>query len=184
MPDTKTWWQSRTIWLQIVATLFAVLGTFGILPRDLDQEQVVSAIMGAVAIVTLILRLRSTHAIARPTVPPEAKDAAAKITTLCLAVAIPALMLTSLSACATVGSGPSMVQRVAAVQTDFDQARACAAPFLGFLSPERAATVRAVAEMVQQALAIARSATAPAVRADALRTAEKGIADYRLVAGG
>ncbi len=184
MPDTKNWWQSRTIWLQIVATLFAVLGTFGILPRDLDQEQVVSAIMGAVAIVTLILRLRSTHAIARPTVPPEAKDAAAKITTLCMALALPALMLTSLSACATVGSGPGLDNRLTRALVDFDQARAFAAPFLGFLSPERAATVRAVAELVQQALAIARSATAPAVRADALRTAEKGIADYRFVTGG
>lgn len=64
MFDTKNWWQSRTIWLQVVAAIFALLGAFGALPADLDQDQVVSVIMAAVAGVTIILRLRSTKAIA------------------------------------------------------------------------------------------------------------------------
>lgn len=64
MFDTKNWWQSRTIWLQIVAAIFALLGAFGLLPADLDQEQVVSVIMALVAGVTIVLRFKASHAIA------------------------------------------------------------------------------------------------------------------------
>jgi len=64
MTDTKTWWQSRTVWMNVVATLFAVLGTFKLLPANIDQDSVVTAIMGAVAIVNVVLRLATRHAIA------------------------------------------------------------------------------------------------------------------------
>ena len=85
MPDTKTWWQSRTIWLQIVSAFFAILAAFHILPTGLDQEQVVGAIMGAVAIATLVLRIRSTHVIASPfrVASPASTPAAASISRLC-----------------------------------------------------------------------------------------------------
>ena len=64
MTDTKTWWQSRTVWVNVVATLFAVLSTFKLLPANIDQDSVVTAIMGAVAIVNVVLRLVTRQAIA------------------------------------------------------------------------------------------------------------------------
>ena len=64
MTDTKSWWQSRTVWVNVVATLFAVLGTFKLLPANIDQDSVVTAIMGAVAIANVVLRLVTKQAIA------------------------------------------------------------------------------------------------------------------------
>lgn len=64
MTDTKSWWQSRTVWVNVVATLFAVLGTFKLLPANIDQDSVVTAVMGAVAIVNVVLRLVTKQAIA------------------------------------------------------------------------------------------------------------------------
>lgn len=42
--DGKRWWQSRTIWVQIVAAGFAILALFRVAP-PLDQEGVLSTIM-------------------------------------------------------------------------------------------------------------------------------------------
>ena len=64
MTDTKSWWQSRTVWVNVVATLFAMLGAFKLLPANIDQDSVVTAIMGAVAIANVILRLVTRHQIA------------------------------------------------------------------------------------------------------------------------
>lgn len=64
MDDTKSWWESRTVWVNVVATLFAVLGTFKLLPANLDQDSVVTAIMGAVAIANVVLRLVTRQVIA------------------------------------------------------------------------------------------------------------------------
>ena len=64
MTDSKTWWQSRTVWVNMVATLFAVLGTFKLLPTGLDQDTIVTAIMGIVAIANVVLRLLTNQAIA------------------------------------------------------------------------------------------------------------------------
>jgi hypothetical protein len=64
MTNSKAWWQSRTVWVNVVATLFAVLGTFKLLPDGLDQDSIVTAIMGAVAVANLVLRLLTHEAIA------------------------------------------------------------------------------------------------------------------------
>ena len=64
MTDSKYWWQSRTVWVNIVATVFAVLGVFRLLPAGFDQDSIVTAIMGAVAIVNVALRLATHKAIA------------------------------------------------------------------------------------------------------------------------
>ena len=64
MTDSKYWWQSRTVWVNVIATLFAMLGTFKLLPAGLDQDSVVTAIMGAIAIVNVVLRLVTHRAIA------------------------------------------------------------------------------------------------------------------------
>ena len=63
MPETKYWWQSRTIWLNLVAVAFAIGAGFKVLPAELDQEQVVTAIMAIVGILSVILRASATHAI-------------------------------------------------------------------------------------------------------------------------
>lgn len=64
MTDSKAWWQSRTVWVNVVATLFAVLGTFKLLPEGMDQDSIVTAIMGAVAVANLVLRLLTHEVIA------------------------------------------------------------------------------------------------------------------------
>ena len=63
MLETKTWWQSRTVWVNLVASLFAILGMFKLLPTDLDQDAIVTAIMGVVAVANVVLRLVTKHAI-------------------------------------------------------------------------------------------------------------------------
>lgn len=69
MFDTKNWWQSRTIWVNLVASIFAILAAFKVLPTGLDQEQVVTVIMAVVAVVNVILRLLTKKQIAAtPTV--------------------------------------------------------------------------------------------------------------------
>jgi hypothetical protein len=52
------------VWVNVVATLFAILGAFRLLPSGLDQDSIVSAIMGVVAIANVALRLVTRHAIA------------------------------------------------------------------------------------------------------------------------
>lgn len=64
MTDTKSWWQSRTMWVNLVAMLFALLGAFGRLPSGIDQEQIVTAIMALIAIANVTLRLITKRAIA------------------------------------------------------------------------------------------------------------------------
>ncbi len=64
MPDTKAWWQSRTMWVNLVAIVFAILGSAKLLPTGLDQEMIVTAIMGLVAIANVALRLTTKHMIA------------------------------------------------------------------------------------------------------------------------
>lgn len=61
--QTKKWWTSRTIWVQIIAVLFALGAGFEWWPKDITQEEVVAAVMGIVAVVTFILRLRTTETI-------------------------------------------------------------------------------------------------------------------------
>jgi hypothetical protein len=64
MPESKSWWQSRTMWVNIVAMLFAALGAFKMLPAGIDQDAAVTAIMGGVAIANVVLRLVTKRAIA------------------------------------------------------------------------------------------------------------------------
>ncbi|WP_205412206.1 hypothetical protein [Sphingomonas crusticola] len=52
------------MWVNIVATLFALLGTTKLLPAGIDQDTVVTAIMGAVAVANVVLRLTTKHVIA------------------------------------------------------------------------------------------------------------------------
>lgn len=61
--DTKYWWASKTIWVQVVAFIFAIGAQFEWWPTDITQEDVILTIMAAVTVVTFLLRLRTTEAI-------------------------------------------------------------------------------------------------------------------------
>lgn len=56
--------RERALWVNLVAMLFALLGATRTLPSDIDQEMVVTAIMGIVALVNVALRLLTKHVIA------------------------------------------------------------------------------------------------------------------------
>ncbi|KQS50977.1 hypothetical protein [Sphingomonas sp. Leaf198] len=185
MFDTKTWWQSRTIWLQLVAVLFAVLGPLGLLPHGLDQEDVISIIMAIVGIVTIVLRVCQTHAIAKPTAGVVA-DAAGKILAIGVSIALPVTMFGGLSACATTGSLTSTtatLERIDAIADRYASAKAFADIFLPFVSPDRATSIRLAGALVDRALAAARAAATTAQREAAIREAATAAANFRTIAG-
>jgi protein-S-isoprenylcysteine O-methyltransferase Ste14 len=57
--ETKHWWQSRTIWVQLVAILFAVGARFEWWPTWIEQDDAIAFCMALVGIVTLVLRIRT-----------------------------------------------------------------------------------------------------------------------------
>lgn len=54
--EIKYWWQSRTIWVQVVAIAFALATKLGFMPADISQEDVVLAIMGLIGAINVVLR--------------------------------------------------------------------------------------------------------------------------------
>ncbi len=52
------------MWVNLVAMLFAFLGAIKLLPADIDQDTIVTAIMGLVAVANVALRLTTKHIIA------------------------------------------------------------------------------------------------------------------------
>jgi hypothetical protein len=52
------------MWVNLVAMLFALLGAVRLLPAGIDQDTVVTAIMGIVAMANVALRLATKHKIA------------------------------------------------------------------------------------------------------------------------
>ncbi len=185
MFDTKTWWQSRTIWLQLVAVLFAVLGPLGLLPHGLDQEDVISIIMAIVGIATIVLRIYQTHSIAKPTAGVVA-DAAGKVLAIGVSIALPAAMLGGLSACATTGSLTSTtatLERIEKIADAYASARAFADIFLPFVPADRADSIRLAGALVDRALAAARSAATVAQREAAIREAATAAENFRAIAG-
>lgn len=62
--EVKYWWESKIIWAQIIAAVFAVLKLVNWLPTDLDQADVVAAVMLIVTVATAILRLGKTADVA------------------------------------------------------------------------------------------------------------------------
>lgn len=59
----KTWWQSRTIWAQLVALAFMVGQGMGWWPQSLTEEGVVTGVMSVIALLTIVLRLNTSKAI-------------------------------------------------------------------------------------------------------------------------
>ncbi len=56
--DGKRWWQSRTIWMQIIAAGFAVLALFKVAP-PLDQEGVLSTVMAITTVLGAIFAAKA-----------------------------------------------------------------------------------------------------------------------------
>lgn len=52
----KNWYASRTIWVNLVAGLFALGTLMGFTPEGASQEEVVTAILGIQAGVNVLLR--------------------------------------------------------------------------------------------------------------------------------
>lgn len=65
--EQKQWWQSRTIWLGIMGTLFSIFSGLGIIPEGLTSEMVVDAILGVVSVGAIVFRVKATKAITIPT---------------------------------------------------------------------------------------------------------------------
>lgn len=64
-PDTKPWYQSKTIVVNLVAAVFAVLAVFNWVPSDLSQEEVVNAILGIVGVATVVFRIGASQPIGK-----------------------------------------------------------------------------------------------------------------------
>lgn len=55
--EAKPWWQSRTLWAQIVAAGFAVLVLFGLAPPGVTEAGALELVMAAVGILTTVLQI-------------------------------------------------------------------------------------------------------------------------------
>lgn len=68
-PDIIPWWQSKLIWVQIVALIYGAIRfventwAFHLLPEDLTEGQLVDAIMTLVALSTIIMRNKSNRVV-------------------------------------------------------------------------------------------------------------------------
>lgn len=172
MPDTKVWWQSRIIWVQIVAALFAILSAFGLLPSGVDQEQVVAGIMAVVAIVTAVLRMRSTHTIAKPAVDPAK---AGPLLALALMLGLP------LSGCATTAGRVDVPAAIERADAAYARIRIAAELALPLLPPVTAARVRTAMALADQAIAAARAASDVAEQLRQMRAVERQAATIAAV---
>lgn len=61
--ESKAWWESRTNWLQIIAIIYAVGSQFDWWPKSVTQEDMLGIIMAVVALITIVLRLRTSEPI-------------------------------------------------------------------------------------------------------------------------
>ncbi|NJC33847.1 hypothetical protein GGR88_001321 [Sphingomonas jejuensis] len=52
----KAWWQSKTIWAQVVSAGAAIAGVAGFLPAGFDEATVLSGILAVVSVLTLLFR--------------------------------------------------------------------------------------------------------------------------------
>jgi len=64
---SKNWWESKTIWTQVIAMAFALGSGLKWWPQDLDQTQVMAAVMGVVGVITIVFRFMTHKPIAQGT---------------------------------------------------------------------------------------------------------------------
>lgn len=66
MEEVKPWWQSKIIWTQIVGLAFLVLSKVVELPEGITVDQVVTAILAVMSVVTIVFRKTATASIGKP----------------------------------------------------------------------------------------------------------------------
>ena len=64
MYDNKAWYTSRTIWVNLVAGVFALLAVMGLAPESVSQEETVAAIMAIISAFNVFLRFFTDKPIA------------------------------------------------------------------------------------------------------------------------
>lgn len=57
--ETKSWWQSRTIWASIVGVIFPILSFNNLLPPELTSNMVVESIMVITSTLAIIFRVKA-----------------------------------------------------------------------------------------------------------------------------
>jgi uncharacterized membrane protein len=62
MEDSKKWYASKTIWVNVVALIASLLLTFGI---ELNADQQASLVTSILAIVNIALRFATTEGISK-----------------------------------------------------------------------------------------------------------------------
>jgi hypothetical protein len=61
----KQWYESKTLWVNLVALIAAVTGAFG-LDLGLDPEAQTSIVAGIMSVVNIVLRFTTKTPIAKP----------------------------------------------------------------------------------------------------------------------
>ncbi len=56
MNETKPWWLSRTIWVGLATTVFAVLSGLGMVPAALEYGIIEEAVLAILGVLTVIFR--------------------------------------------------------------------------------------------------------------------------------
>jgi len=64
MYEEKNWYNSRTIWVNLVAGIFALLAVIGFTPENISQEETVAAIMAIISAINILLRFFTDKPIA------------------------------------------------------------------------------------------------------------------------
>jgi hypothetical protein len=66
MLGTKAWYQSKTIWAQIVSLIFMALILLGLLPEGLTEEEVMAAVSAVLSVAAIIFRWNATTEVGTP----------------------------------------------------------------------------------------------------------------------
>jgi hypothetical protein len=71
MTETQPWWQTRTIWVGLVTSLFGVLSAAGVLPPFIDAPLVLDLAMGVLGAATVYFRAKATKMVTTVTTTTE-----------------------------------------------------------------------------------------------------------------
>lgn len=62
MEDTKRWWTSKTMWVNVVAVIAAITGAFS-MDMGLDPDTQIALVGGVMAVINMILRFITTTSV-------------------------------------------------------------------------------------------------------------------------
>jgi hypothetical protein len=64
--ETKAWWMSKIYWAQIISIIFVVGSRFDWWPSQIDQREVLEAVILGINILTMIFRKGVSTKIGKP----------------------------------------------------------------------------------------------------------------------